>query len=251
MALGLLALSEVQLGVYGRCCDPARVTDAGFLLTVAATVPLAWRRRARARGLLVTGCAAVTQLVLHSPVTDLSTLAIAVAFYGVMAESSRRLAVPLAALAPAGIAVALGLGHDVPPYQILNIPMLFAGAWALGELTRRRRGQLAERASLAEREQEHPARQAAASERGRIARELHDVVSHSLSVISVQAGAARTVMDTAPEPAAAGTADVPPGGGHGLAGMGERVRLAGGDLWVGGGGCGTVVRVRLPTAAGQ
>ena len=39
VALGLLALSEMQLGVYGRCCDPARVTDAGFLLTVAAPSP--------------------------------------------------------------------------------------------------------------------------------------------------------------------------------------------------------------------
>ena len=152
VALGLLALSEMQLGVYGRCCDPARVTDAGFLLTVAATLPLAWRRRAPARVLLVMGCAAVTQLVLHSPVTDFTTLAIAVAFYGVMAESSRKLAIPLAALTPAGIAVALGFDRDVPPYQILNIPLLFAGAWALGELTRHRRRQLAERASLADRE---------------------------------------------------------------------------------------------------
>jgi signal transduction histidine kinase len=68
-------------------------------------------------------------------------------------------------------------------------------AWVAGDRTRTRRAyldQLEERARRAEREREEDARRATEEERNRIARELHDVVAHNVSVIAVQAGAART-----------------------------------------------------------
>jgi signal transduction histidine kinase len=85
------------------------------------------------------------------------------------------------------------------PYEVLIIYAEFAGAWALGEFVRHHRRESAEQAARVELERDRRAREAAAAERGRIARELHDVVSHSLSVIAVQAGAARIVMHSAPE----------------------------------------------------
>src|SRR6266536_1868449 len=67
-------------------------------------------------------------------------------------------------------------------------------AWVVGDRARTRHAylaQLEERAARLEREREDHARRAAEAERNRIARELHDVVAHNVSVIAVQAGAAR------------------------------------------------------------
>ena len=80
---------------------------------------------------------------------------------------------------------------------------MFGAAWAVGEIIRTRRDRFAaleERARRAEVERgEERARLAVAEERLRIARELHDVVAHSMSVIAVQAGVAHHVIDSRPE----------------------------------------------------
>src|SRR3954466_10622856 len=76
-------------------------------------------------------------------------------------------------------------------------------AWALVRARRRHRAALEERSWLLERERESAARTAVEAERARIARELHDVVSHNVSLMVVQAGAAREVLDTLPGEAAA------------------------------------------------
>ncbi|WP_460370333.1 histidine kinase, partial [Actinocorallia lasiicapitis] len=73
---------------------------------------------------------------------------------------------------------------------LLAVPCL----WALRE-RRRRRDELGARAWLVERERESAARQAVEDERARVARDLHDIVSHSVSVMVVQAGAARHGLD--------------------------------------------------------
>jgi signal transduction histidine kinase len=130
-----------------------------------------------------------------------------VAFYSVAAHASRRTAILTGA---AGLVV-LGLpiahlenwGHDG-----WSAVALFAGrlaplvaAWILGDNMRTRRAYLRaveDRAEQLEREQEAQARRAAAEEQARIAREVHDVVAHNLSVIIVQATAAERVFDTDP-----------------------------------------------------
>ncbi|WP_405907315.1 MULTISPECIES: sensor histidine kinase [unclassified Streptomyces] len=80
----------------------------------------------------------------------------------------------------------------------------FALAWVLGDSIRTRRAylaQLEERAARLEKEREAQSKVAVAAERARIARELHDVVAHNVSVMVVQADGAAYVMDTAPEQA--------------------------------------------------
>ena len=84
----------------------------------------------------------------------------------------------------------------------LTVPFLLA--WVLGDSLRTRRAyyaQLEERATRLEKEREAHARIAAAAERARIARELHDVVAHNVSVMVVQADGAAYVLHRAPEQA--------------------------------------------------
>src|SRR3989442_1231649 len=78
--------------------------------------------------------------------------------------------------------------------------LVLAVAWLAGRDFRRRRGELTllrDRATRLEREREEQARTAVAEERGRIARELHDVVAHSVSVMVVQAQAGPRLLDDA------------------------------------------------------
>jgi signal transduction histidine kinase len=92
----------------------------------------------------------------------------------------------------------LGQAHGSRP----GASLLFAGAWLVGREMRRRRRVLAllrERASLLEHEREERARAAVIAERGRIARELHDVVAHSVSVMVVLAQAGPRLLGTPQE----------------------------------------------------
>ena len=80
------------------------------------------------------------------------------------------------------------------------ITILYGGSWLIGRMLRertRRSAEAVERADRAERDREEQARRAVAEERARIARELHDVVTHSISVVAVQSQAVRRRLDPA------------------------------------------------------
>lgn len=92
------------------------------------------------------------------------------------------------------------VGESLFVTVLLTVP--FVLAWVLGDSMRTRRAywaQLEERAARLEKEREAQARIAVAAERARIARELHDVVAHNVSVMVVQADGAAYVLDAAPE----------------------------------------------------
>jgi signal transduction histidine kinase len=102
-------------------------------------------------------------------------------------------------------------GADLPAqtilYQIsvvlLNV-FLFAAAWWIGEVFRirnQREVELQERTRQLEKERDENARRAVMDERVRIARELHDVVAHHVSVMGIQAGAARRILKQQPDKA--------------------------------------------------
>ena len=83
--------------------------------------------------------------------------------------------------------------------------LLVGGAWVIGDMVRQRRADAAMQRDLAElaiRDQLAEARRAATATRVEIARELHDVVAHSLSLIAVQAGVANWVVESQPAEAA-------------------------------------------------
>ena len=102
-------------------------------------------------------------------------------------------------LGAATIVVANDPGHTASQFAV--IPGLMGIAWFAGLALRERAGEAEaaqERALRAEREREENARRAVFEERVRIARELHDVVAHHVSMMGVQAGAARMVVDRDP-----------------------------------------------------
>lgn len=107
-------------------------------------------------------------------------------------------------LAWVGLAIVLGssviLVHNDPTESgdsLVFAPVLFAMSWLVGYALRERTARTEaaeERATRAERDREAAARVAVAEERGRIARELHDVVAHAVSVMVLQVGAVRHRM---------------------------------------------------------
>ena len=198
LALGLAGAGVIE--VSGAAAASVAMPGGRAALTalvLVATIPLAWRRQAPVVVLsLVTFATSVAWLLMERPSNGpvVAFVAQIVAFYSVGAHCEDRLAV-LAGLggallfASAMIAQDASNAHgDVRPGAWL----IYAVAWLVGRDLRRRRRELAllrERAEQLESEREARARAAVAEERGRIARELHDVVAHGVSVMVVQAQA--------------------------------------------------------------
>ncbi len=174
---------------------------AGIALLVVMHAALVWRRRAPLLVLAVTTATFVFYATLDRPYV--SPFALAVAIYTVAAYTDVRTAAAAGALAWAAVVGGnwLQTRDNVQASDMVSIGVALAVAWIVGArigASRARTAALEVRAEDLERERDERAREAAAEERSRISRELHDVVSHNLSVIVVQAGGARRIAEDDP-----------------------------------------------------
>jgi len=171
-----------------------------LLLVAVACLALAWRRRWPV-AVLAVSVAAVTAYSLLGYVNGASLIAPILALYAVATQVSFRRAV-IAAVATLAVLLTASAANN--PFGHISgggfdiIPFMVAAALFAGIAVANRRAYVASIRDRAEQD----ARRRIDEERLRIARELHDVVAHTMATINVQAGVAAHVLPTRPEAAA-------------------------------------------------
>jgi signal transduction histidine kinase len=206
---GLLALGAiVAMALITAKIEPGdgeRSLDAiGYMVIGGAAAMLALRHAAP-----VVGLAVVTVLLWVYTARDYAGGPIYLTFFvmvfavAVSMERRRSLVITAVALAALVVPHLVAFGLDDGAWPYLSVGWT-AAAWFWGDGLRTRRAYLAgleERARYLEETREEEARRRVADERLRIARDVHDVIAHSIASINVQAGSAVHVMDRRPEQA--------------------------------------------------
>jgi signal transduction histidine kinase len=184
----LLAALLTTLTVATLLGRPGSPSAWATLLAVLSVAPLAVRQHAPVSTMLVIiGAIAAASL---SGYTDLPSggVGLLVAMFSVATLRSRRVSAGMFGAAVAVLALVYLTARDELVWsQIAQAVLIVGGAWLLGEGTRRWARRAERLAAQAER--------MVADERVRIARELHDILAHHMSVISLQAGLASYVLD--------------------------------------------------------
>ncbi len=229
LAAALTGLSLVTLLAGAR--DIGSYEPASIALLFLQTIPLVVRRVAPLPVLALTGVATILHALFATDSLN-TTLGSLIAVFTVAERYDRRVSIP-AALAMGGsmgaiIAVKAGLPASLGALVQTLLAVLVS--WTLGTWGRERRayvGTVEQRAERAERDREERARRAVDDERERIARELHDVVTHHVSVIVIQAGVARRVLEKRPEDAASAIAAIDTAGRQALTDMRRMLGILG------------------------
>lgn len=184
--------------------DSSPVWPVAFVLL--ATLPVALRRRYPLPVLAVTLTGALASDVFYGNFFFPGSV---VALYTVAVHMRRPTSVHIGVATALALTISFldrtGLQADLGNWEdavgAVGTYAIFAASWVLGDRLGARREYLREveeRAARLEREQEESARRAAAEEQARIARELHDIIAHNVSVMTVQAAAAGDAFDTQP-----------------------------------------------------
>lgn len=210
VADGLLAtfMAAVQVAIHlsndQHTYPRSQPSFVGAVVAGLIALTLVWRRRFPL-GVLLTVCGALA--IVETSLTNTGgwlTAIIAVYSVGAHTRGSRRTLTIVGTAAVIIVLFFVGWGRDTVGYSdLVSTVILFTVAFVIGDNLQRRRqavADLAERAERAERERDLLARERVQAERTRIARELHDVVAHSLSVMVIQAGAARRQLDRREHP---------------------------------------------------
>ncbi len=202
LALALLATAAELALVIGATGTPRA---AALVLAVVAGAALVLRRTAPLAVLATTGAATVAIVALGDDPGGVSVL---IALYTTAALCERRVSLAALVVTAAIAAPVSAVTADAPDretsatFGAIIVVVLMVGIWGLGayaQTQRRYRRELQERAASAEREREQLARIAVHEERASIARELHDIVAHSVSVMLVGVRGARDALRTSPE----------------------------------------------------
>lgn len=189
VAAGVAALAQVE--TWATDAYEPRLPYA--LAALLMTVPLAWRRRAPQLTVVVAFAVLIGMAAAGSPLDSVYIMAVLIlAFYSLGAHLDRVPAATgwLIGLVLLGALMGVESGPALGDYVFVAV--IVTAAWVLARALRER-GQrttvLEQRTDLLERERGVRAREAVADERSRIARELHDIVAHSLSIVVVQTSA--------------------------------------------------------------
>jgi signal transduction histidine kinase len=207
-----LVAAGLSTGLFAELVDtaepalPRPVVALGYVLVLLHTLPLAARRRFPLAVLATSVASALAFAALGLPPFFLGP-AILVPVYTVAAYGDRRGS--LAGLAAVEVALAFAAvrltGVGVEPVAWVQFALIIGAAWLLGRFVGVRRvyaTKLEQRTAELEQAREELARRAVSEERLRLARELHDVVAHSISVIAVQSGVGAHIANTQPKEAA-------------------------------------------------
>ncbi|MFJ3030242.1 sensor histidine kinase [Curtobacterium sp. NPDC087080] len=230
LVLGVgLAVTTTLYGAVGVYGDDQAPWWTSALMIVANAAPIAFRRRWPMTVAVVSALAYAATQLLHVPEIVLINFTLFIALYTVGAWCSDRVRAEVVRWVIIGgmfawVFVSLSFGWAVPSalpndddalippyvaYSLVNIlinVLYFGGAWYAGNrawAAAVAKQDLTERTAELAAERERTAAQALTLERVRIARELHDVVAHHVSLMGVQAGAARRVVDRDPAQATA------------------------------------------------
>nr|WP_285736791.1 histidine kinase [Kitasatospora phosalacinea] len=200
------ALLPVLLLLHVATTYPPGERPVAAALTVALVLPLPWRRRAPRTVFGAVAAAASVQWLLDVQLP--ADVALLVALYAVAGYAGRRAAAVAGAVVVGGALLACLRWSAGGSFPVLFVAVTATALVAalLGVNARTARAHLAvlrERAERLEQQQEQQARLAVAEERARIAREVHDIVSHNLSVMVALTDAAVLAQPRSPERATA------------------------------------------------
>ncbi len=198
VALAVAAIFEVLMVDSGKGPPAANIAVA-----LVYTVPLAWRRTHLVAVVACVLGAALTMAVFLTPMQDLfiPLLVILIVAYSCGAQQDARSAWASVVVIAAGMVAVISTMPDRAPADYFFPTMFMVMAWLAGRAIHSRTRlteALHEAAAQAAEEHDDEVRRAAAEERRRIAREMHDLVAHSMSVMVVQAGGARRILDRDP-----------------------------------------------------
>ena len=200
LVIGVVIAEQVVIWTWDVGEPKAAIVAIGLLWSV----PLLWRKRfPLAVPLFVGGVVALASFYVPAAVeNDLSLFAGLLASWSLGAHNDRRRAVAGFGVLYALVIVIQSNVATLAAVEVFFFTLIFGAAALAGQVLRGRElrtEELRERTVRLEREREAQAIAAVAEERARIARELHDVVAHSISVMTIQAGAARLLLDQDPE----------------------------------------------------
>jgi signal transduction histidine kinase len=196
LAAGTAAASVIGLGIQHR------ITPAMLAFCAAFCLPLLVGQRVPRFAYACVALAALLQWLISGP--QLADVALLIALYWVCLECDAGAILAAVTAAEAG-AVMLALRWETQEFKYwFAVSGLTVAAAALGLMIRQRRAlliSLQERAARLELERDQQAELGAAAERARIAREMHDIVSHNLTVMIALADGARYALESSPEQA--------------------------------------------------
>lgn len=201
LALGILAAS-----LLAEAASRQSIPALQIVLMLAVAGGYAARRATPLLALVVTGALILTMILLDFGTAVIGAGLFLMAYTVAAYRSAKAVVIAAGYLTGIMLTIVIARPDRMPPGELATNLALFAGSFVFGRAARVHRAATrleAERAALAEEVQRKEARAVLTEERLRIAREVHDVVGHSLGVIALQAGVGARMVDSDPAEAKA------------------------------------------------